>query len=176
MTNILIIYSSTDGHTFNICERMRSVYVDKGFGVNIVSVRDCQHLDLHTYDQIMIGASIRYGKHSKEIYSFIDQNCDQLDKVKNAFFSVNLVARKENKNSPDTNPYCKKFLNQIEWKPKQCAVFAGKINYPKYNFLDRIMIQLIMFMTKGPTDPKTVKSYTDWDKVDQFAKEFIKIG
>jgi menaquinone-dependent protoporphyrinogen oxidase len=31
------------------------------------------------------------------------------------------------------------------------------------------MIRLIMLMTHGPTDPKAVVEFTDWDKVEAFA-------
>ena len=51
-------------------------------------------------------------------------------------------------------PYIKKFLKRTSWKPKVLGVFAGKIDYPKYNFFDKQMIRLIMWITKGPTDPK----------------------
>ena len=33
-----------------------------------------------------------------------------LEKKQTAFFTVNVVARKKEKNKPDTNPYMKKFL------------------------------------------------------------------
>jgi menaquinone-dependent protoporphyrinogen oxidase len=32
------------------------------------------------------------------------------------------------------------------------------------------MIRLIMWMTKGPTDPSTVIEFTDWQKVDAFGQ------
>ena len=35
---------------------------------------------------------------------------------------------------------------------------------------DRTMIRLIMWMTKGPTDPTLTVEFTDWDKVDEFAR------
>ena len=81
-----------------------------------------------------------------------------------------MVARKPEKNTPETNPYLQKFLRQITWKPKRLAVFAGKIEYQKYNFLDRLMIRLIMWMTKGPTDPETNIEFTDWNQVDDFGQ------
>jgi len=28
---------------------------------------------------------------------------------------------------------------------------------------------MIMWITKGPTDPSTVKEYTDWQQVESFA-------
>ena len=83
---------------------------------------------------------------------------------------MNVVARKPEKNKPETNPYLQKFLKKISWKPKKLAVFAGKIEYQKYNFLDRTMIKLIMWMTKGPTDPKTNIEFTNWSQVEDFGK------
>ena len=79
------------------------------------------------------------------------------------------MARKLEKATPETNPYFIKFLSQIDWIPFQSAVFAGKLDYQKYPFTDRLMIQLIMWMTKGPTNSKTNIEYTDWDKVEQYA-------
>ena len=62
----------------------------------------------------------------------------------------------------------RKFLKRIAWKPKQLAVFAGKIDYPRYAFFDRLMIRFIMWMTKGPTHPSTVVEFTDWQQVEAF--------
>jgi menaquinone-dependent protoporphyrinogen oxidase len=92
-----------------------------------------------------------------------------LENKKSVFFTVNVVARKSNKNSPETNPYLKKFLTSTSWKPDLLGVFAGKIDYPKYGFWDRHIIRLIMFMTKGPTDTSKTYEFTDWKKVDEFA-------
>ena len=82
-----------------------------------------------------------------------------------------MVARKLEKNSPNTNPYIKKFLKISKWIPKKIAVFAGKVDYPNYGFFDKYIIQLIMFITKGPTDTSKSYEFTDWSKVDDFAKE-----
>ena len=92
-----------------------------------------------------------------------------------AFFSVNVVARKPGKNTPATNPYLKKFLLQIPWKPRNLAVFAGQINYPVYGPLDRLVIRLIMWMTNGPTDPKSVVEFTNWEQVRAFGRRLILI-
>ena len=80
------------------------------------------------------------------------------------------MARKPEKNAPETNPYLQKFLRKIDWAPQNLAVFAGKIDYPRYGFVDRTMIRFIMWMTKGPTDPTLTVEFTDWNKVDEFAQ------
>ena len=170
MPSFLIIYSSTDGHTKVICERIINFLHDENL-VELVSLEDAKKIDLSNFEKIIIGASIRYGKHSKELYKFINLNKNILDQKQSAFFSVNVVARKSEKNKAETNPYIKKFLKISKWTPKKIRVFAGKVDYPNYNFFDKYIIKFIMFITKGPTDTSQSYEFTDWSKVDDFTKE-----
>ena len=172
MKPTLIIYSSTDGQTKKICLRIQSS-LDQNVSSKLVSLNDASKENLDKFDRIIIGASIRYGKHKKELFEFINLNLDQIIRKENAFFSVNVVARKSEKNTPETNPYMQKFLLKTSWVPQRLAVFAGKIDYPKYNFFDKQMIRFIMWVTKGPTNIKNTYEFTDWNKVDSFAKELI---
>lgn len=170
MATILIIYSSTDGHTLKICRRLQCVIEQQKHHVKLVSIDDAPVTDLKPFDKIVIGASIRYGRHRPAVYEFIKNNRVTLDSKANAFFSVSIVARKPEKNKPETNPYMKKFLKNTLWHPKDLAVFAGKLDYPRYSFLDRNIIRMIMWMTKGPTQPDTVIEFTDWSEVETFAQ------
>jgi len=171
MSKFLIIYSTTDGHTKKICQRIKNFLTD-GNLVELLSLEDSKKVNLSNFEKIIIGASIRYGKHSKELYKFINLNKNILDQKKSAFFSVNVVARKPEKNTAETNPYIDKFLKISKWKPNKISVFAGKVDYPNYNFFDKYVIKLIMFITKGPTDTSQSYEFTDWSKVDDFSKEF----
>ena len=47
---------------------------------------------------------------------------------------------------------------------------AGRIDYAKYRFIDRQVIRFIMWLTKGPTDPRACVEFTDWQRVDEFAR------
>ena len=171
MTRILVVYSTTDGHTRHICERLQQVMAGQGDAVTVVTLPQADGLDLPGFDKIVIGASIRYGKHQPQVASFIARHQALLETRPNAFFSVNIVARKPEKNQPDTNPYLVRFLRQISWKPKLLAVFAGRLDYPSYGAFDRFMIRLIMRLTHGPTDPKAVIEFTDWQQVDAFGRQ-----
>jgi menaquinone-dependent protoporphyrinogen oxidase len=171
MAEVLIVYSTTDGHTLKICRRLQQVVEAQDHQVRLVSIDDVEPRDLAGPDKLVVGASIRYGKHNPKVYRFIEDNARVLESKPNAFFSVNVVARKPEKRGPDTNPYVKKFLKQIAWKPGKVAVFAGKIDYPRYSLMDRSIIRLIMWLTKGPTDPSTVIEFTDWEQVDAFGRD-----
>lgn len=162
-----MIYSSIDGQTLKICNKIVDEFKQKGQNIELFSVDDFNG-DVTSYDRLIIGSSIRYGVHNKRIIDFINTHKEQLDSLRTAFFSVNLVARKPEKSTADTNPYVIKFFKTIDWKPTMVEVFAGKLDYKKYSFFDRIMIQFIMWMTKGPTDTNTKIEYTNWDKVKEF--------
>ncbi|WP_028579041.1 menaquinone-dependent protoporphyrinogen IX dehydrogenase [Desulfogranum japonicum] len=168
MSEILIVYATTDGHTFDIALRIRQLSEQQGHRVTMASIRDEANINLNLFDKIVVGASIRYGKHGVQVYRFVKKYQGILENKQSAFFSVNLVARKPEKSQPETNPYVQKFLKQIQWVPQELAVFAGKLDYPRYRFWDRQMIRLIMWMTKGPTTPQAVIDFTDWKQVEAF--------
>ncbi|WP_445957224.1 menaquinone-dependent protoporphyrinogen IX dehydrogenase [Yeosuana sp.] len=173
-TNLLIIYSSVDGQTLKICNALAEQLKEQNQPVEIYSI-DTFNKDLKPYDKIVIGSSIRYGVHNKKIIDFINSHKEELEAKKSVFFSVNLVARKPEKSTPTENPYVVKFFKTIDWKPTLVEVFAGKIDYKKYNFFDRKMIQLIMWMTHGPTNKDAEIEYTNWEKVKSFGLKLIDL-
>ena len=117
-----IIYSTVDGQTLKICNKLREVLQQNDQEVDLISIDDFKE-DITKYDKLVIGASIRYGVHN----------------------------------------------------PNIVKVFAGKLDYKKYSFFDRKMIQLIMWMTKGPTNTDAEIEYTNWEKVNEFALELINL-
>ena len=171
MAKILLLYSTVDGHTLEICRRIQRVVSDRGHDVALVELTAASAPDIEPFDRVVIGASIRYGKHRPEVATFIERNRAALEDRSGAFFSVNAVARKPEKRTPETNPYVRKFLGKISWRPPLIGIFAGKIDYPRYGFVDKTMIRFIMWMTKGPTDPTGTFEFTDWDAVDDFARQ-----
>lgn len=171
MKNFLIIYSSTDGHTKVICENIASHLNKVSITSKIFNIDNVPTKELVQADHIVIGASIRYGKFNAQLSEFIDEHLAILQATPSSFFCVNAVARKSNKNTPETNPYMQNFLEKTLWKPHTLGVFAGKINYPNYKRLDKVMIQFIMWLTRGPTDTSKCYELTDWKHVYQFSKQ-----
>ena len=168
MARVLIVYSTTDGHTREICNRLRGVIEQQAHQVTLAPVAEAAYADLESADKIVVGASIRYGKHSPLAVEFMERNAPVLNRKPSAFFSVSVVARKPEKNQPHTNPYVRRLLRKIAWRPREVGVFAGKINYALYGPLDRMIIRFIMLLTGGPTDPNAVVEFTDWQQVDAF--------
>jgi len=168
VARVLFLYSSFYGQSRKVCERLQSRLVEQGHTVEVVSIAE-PGPDPADYDALVIGASIRHGKHNPAVMEFIHKHRALLDARPSAFFSVSLVARKPGKDTAETNPYSKAFLARSPWKPKAAAVFGGVLDYQRYGLFDRYVIRLIMTINKGPTDLQTAHEFTSWEKVDEFA-------
>ena len=162
----IFIYSSSNGQSLKICETLNEEKESL-----ILNIDRLNSVNLDNFDQIIIGASVKYGDHNKKIYNFVKNNKTLLKRKKTVFFSVNATARKSEKNTPNTNPYIIKFLKKTNWKPDHIGVFAGKIDFPNYNFLEKYIIKFIMWITNGPTDTTKTYEFTDWNAVKKFSRE-----
>ncbi|TKI07120.1 menaquinone-dependent protoporphyrinogen IX dehydrogenase [Martelella alba] len=171
---ILILYSSRDGQTRKIARFIGRELIDFA-ACDVVDLEQAGDCPVRQYDGVIIGASIHYGHYAVALNRFIKRHLDGLNTRPGAFFSVNLTARKPDKRMPGSNVYTRKFLAASPWHPERCAVFAGALRYPRYRWFDRIMIQLIMRLTGGETDPAREVEYTDWQQVGHFARDFAAI-
>ncbi len=163
MTKTLLLTASTDGQTIKIMQNLAQEMQLQDF--DLIDIHQQDSINLKKYKNVIIGASIRYGHFSKALYAFIHEYTEELNAMNAHFFGVNLTARKPEKNTAETNIYVIKFLDKIAWSPKTATVFAGALLWSRYNFWQTKIIQLIMLITKGPTDTTKELEFTDWDKV-----------
>ena len=108
MSSSLIIYSSTDGHTERICRRIVS-FLSNEKKIKVVSLKEAEKINLSEFGEVIIGASIRYGKHSKELYKFIKVNKDILDQKKLFFSQLMWLQEKQKKVHLKPIPILKNF-------------------------------------------------------------------
>ena len=76
MKKILILYATTDGQTKLICQKIKKI-LEEIFIIDfhsIESVNEDLNLIEKNFESVIIGASIRYGKHSDDLYNFIKNN------------------------------------------------------------------------------------------------------
>lgn len=172
----LMLFSTRDGQTREIAAYLCSQLNELGTDTAMIDLNRTDDIEWHLYDRVIIGASIRYGHFHPALDRFVKKHAAVLQSMPSAFFSVNLVARKPEKRSPQTNSYTRKFLLRSPWQPDSCAVFAGALRYPRYGWFDRFMIRLIMKMTGGETDTRKEVVYTDWEQVAGFAREIAQLS
>ena len=70
MKKSLITYSTVDGQTKDICQKI--AYFANNENIDVLPINKIENLN--QYDFIVIGASIRYGKYRKELFNFIKRS------------------------------------------------------------------------------------------------------
>lgn len=171
----LILYNSANGQTKKICGAIQHQMAEYNLSCQLTNITEItDNFCLSDYCSVLFGMPVRYGKHNKNMVQFIKNHQQQLTSMTTGLLSVNLTARKAEKNTPETNPYIQKLLQELQWKPDFKGVIAGALKYPEYCWFDRFMIRLIMKMTKGPTDVTIYTEFTNWDTVKQQTTEYIR--
>ena len=170
MSHLALLYMTREGQARKVMERIAFCLREAGHQVSIAAINDLpEDYSLESFDGVVLGCSIRYGKHHKQFCRFLEKHMDIINQMPNFFYSINLTARKPNRCEPHNNLYLQKFLGKTGWEPTRVDVVAGALLYTQYRLIDRKMIQLIMKITGGPTDPTKNIEFTDWARVKRFA-------
>lgn len=170
---MLVVYGSRFGRSEEIARTMGSVFDNSEWDVEYAELTKKTAPDSERHQAFVLVTSVRYGYFDKNAYRFIDKYRGWLESVPTLLGTVSLTARNPEKRDPQVHSYTKKFLEKSEWKPTTISVLPGALEYSRYNFFDKKMIQLIMRITQGPTDPSQDVDYTDWDEVRQIARDFV---
>lgn len=170
---VLVLYSSRFGHSRKVAEKLAENLQSLG------RLCECHNLEENTqfsapvseYAASVVVASVRYGFFHKAVHRFVSDNLAHLNQSISVFMPICLIARKPEKRQVETNVYARKFLEKTHWKPAITSITAGELRYPMYNLFDRMMIQLIMKMSKGETNPKAEIDFTDWEALIPLAQQ-----
>lgn len=170
--SVLVLYATVRGHTARVARAICAGARAAGARADMIELTEAIHegVDWDRYDVIVVGAPVIYGNYDRRLLEFVSANRARLESKANSFFNVSVVARTPEKRTPEGNRYMQKFLQLSSWRPQDVHVIAGKVNYPAWRWYDVLMIQLIMKMTQGPTDRRTVIDYTDWADVEAYGR------
>jgi len=169
---VLVVHGSRFGQSTKIAQAVCDELSVRGVRTQLTALDASTAPNPAEHDALVLVTSVRYGYFDKNAYRLIAAHRAWLDSVPTLLVTVSLTARNAEKRDPAVHSYTRKFLEKSGWTPGHVEVVAGMLDYPRYRIWDRLAIQLIMRMTKGPTDPKTVIDYTDWDRVRQMTDEF----
>ncbi|MBM5574779.1 menaquinone-dependent protoporphyrinogen IX dehydrogenase [Deefgea sp. CFH1-16] len=162
MNPTLILYASRDGQAKLIAQRVQQHLTQQAVHSELADLKSPPNM-AKNWQAIIVVASIRYGRHHAEVQQFFERNTLL---VPLAIISVSLNARK---GDGTPNSYLKKLLAQHHLQPFTAMSVAGRLDYPRYGWFDRLMMRLIMKMTGGPSDGKCCVEYTNWQHVTEFA-------
>jgi menaquinone-dependent protoporphyrinogen oxidase len=127
------------------------------------------------FGAVVVGGSIRMGKHQKALVGFCRENRDALLGRPHAFFSVSMSARRRfGKGQDEVSKHVSRFVAATGWVPERLWSIAGALQYTKYPWHIRAMLKLIAAMTGAATDTSRDWEYTDWSAVDALGEGFAE--
>ena len=174
MLRLLVVFTTDDGHTAKIAERIASALGHADCAVEVCDLaRSRPERPIDEYDGVIAGGPLHGGKHHPQLVKFASQNCGALNEQPSAFFSVSLSAAGNVEQQGDATRCLNEFLDETGWKPCATAIVAGALLYRNYGFFKRWMMKMIVKRGgTGDTDTSRNYVYTDWDAVDDFATKF----
>ena len=173
MTEILIAYGTTDGHTARIAKYLADVLRGQGHEAAAVDLKRSPDAPLDDHDAVIVGGSIHMGKHDEHLRDFVRRNRVALERLPSAFFSVSLAAHGDMENA---RAYVENFQQETGWQPTQVGFFSGALLYRQYGFFKRLMMKKIVRDKPGNLSLDTSRDheYTEWDEVRRFAEDFLE--
>ncbi len=173
---IALVYSSTQGQTKKIAERIGGRLEEAGCSVEWINAGELQHqLDLSVYDGVIVGSAIYAGRITRPIYRFVRHQLDGLRRLPTALFSVGMLAALESDQEETTTDHIvSDFLDEMKWEPTMVESFAGAIPFTEYGFFRRwLMKWMVRRRTGEKIDASRDYEYTDWEQVDSFADRYL---
>jgi menaquinone-dependent protoporphyrinogen oxidase len=177
MSDVLIVYASTHGHTAKIAERIAHAVRAGGATPRTFDIgAGCNPIP-SAYDLVIAGGSVHAGHHQGELREWAAREAVTLNRMPAAFFSVCLTAADDTDEAhAATRGYIDDFLEDTGWAPRLTATFAGALQYLEYNFATRLVMRLMMARGQHPTNVHEDVDYTDWDAVDAFARDCVLLA
>jgi menaquinone-dependent protoporphyrinogen oxidase len=168
---MVLCYATRDGQSRRVAERIAARLGERGIHVppHDLAVAFPAPASLAAARLVVLVAAVRYGRHLAAADRFLGTYRTLLAQPALVLISVNLTARKPGKDTAEGNRYLQKSIARHRLKPTLATAVAGRLDYPRYGWLDRQIIRLIMRMTGGPTDPRSTVEFTAWDAVDTIA-------
>jgi menaquinone-dependent protoporphyrinogen oxidase len=157
---VLVAYASVCGSTAEVAKEIASVLTDKGETVDLIQAKDVK--DLSSYKSVVLGSAIRMGKWKSDATGFVQRFQVELSQKPTAFFTVCLTM------VDDTDGNRKKVVTYLDpvrdiVKPGKEGYFAGKLDYSKLNFIERLIMKN---MRKAPEG-----DFRKWDLIKAWASE-----
>ena len=183
MGTVLLAYSTWNGQTRRIAERIAASLRDKGRDVDLVDVaRVAPAFYGARYDAAVVASSIRMGKHPPAMIAFVRRHRDRLAAIPNMFVTVSLSAYgvvdpaaspdRRRRAGAEVEKTIARFVKETGWTPNATHSVAGALLYLQYGFFLRMLMRFISGVVGASTDMSRDQEYTDWAAVERFVQAF----
>jgi menaquinone-dependent protoporphyrinogen oxidase len=186
MKPILILYATREGHTHRIADHLSEILRAQHLPVEVQDAKDLSEpFEPSRYSAAILAASIHLAHHEKEMVAFVKQYRGALERLPAAFLSVSLSeAGVENlsaspemraKSAADVLRMLNTFFDETGWHPMHACPIAGALLYSEYGLILRWLMKRIARQAGASTDTSRDHVFTDWESLDRFVSDFVKL-
>lgn len=174
MSNILVIYGTTDGHTAKVAgflgEHLRAL----GHEVEVDDAREPRRNPRAAdFDAVIVAASVHVSGYQQAVRRWVRDNLTDLATRPNAFLSVCMgIVQDTPRVRADLEAIVDRFVEHTGWQPHRVEFVAGAIPYSRYGIIKRLVMQYMSRQAGHKTSPKQDYEYTDWEALHRLAAEF----
>ena len=175
MSNFLVLYGTTEGHTRKIAHQVGKWIEEKGFGVDVI---DCtalpSHFNLAKYDAFVVLGSVHEGNHQRPLRHFVQEFAPELSRLPSAFISASFTAIHTDKAHHEQTMKCiQSFLDETGWTPTMATPVAGALLFTQYNWMKQVIMKSAASTEHLNLDTTKDAEYTDWDELHKFIDAFV---
>ena len=173
MARILVVYGTTEGHTRKVAHHIAQVARDRGHRMTVLDAS--LDPDPDGYEAVIVAASVHQLRHQSSVIHFAHQHRRLLNSIPTAFFSVSLsAALGDPHHQVEAREVAEALLADTRWRPGTVKLVAGALVYSQYDFMKRLLMQMIARHDGRDTDTSRDWEYTDWDRLRLDVDEFLR--
>lgn len=148
---ILVTYASKAGSTGEVADFIGQTLCANETTVDVLPISD--GVELSRYDAVIVGSAIRMGRWLGEAVKFVETNQAALSQVPTAYFTVCLTMK------DDTEENRREVATYLE--PVDIGMFAGKVDYSKLSFLERLLAKAMKVQEADRRDWDAIRGWTE---------------
>ncbi len=174
--NVLVLYSSTEGQTKKVAERVAAEVDAAGHSATTYDMGSEQKPpSVSAYDAVIVAASVHQGFHQESATNFVTAQANILNGKKSAFISVSLSAAMAD-GQAEAQSYVDRFVETTGWKPGASLLLAGAVRLSSYDYFERQVMKFIIAQKGIAHDLNVDYECTDWSELEAFVGAFLDSG
>jgi menaquinone-dependent protoporphyrinogen oxidase len=175
----LLVYGTRYGATVGTSEEIGKILRTEGFDVKVVNTKEEKVKDISTYELLIVGSGVQFGRWTDEIEEFIKKFPNELAQKKVAVFvsTMKTVLEREGKTEAlegDRKMELDSKIAKFNLNPISIGFFGGVIDFNKMNPITRkISGSMRQRLEKAGFKemPPGVYELRDWEEIRSWAKE-----
>ena len=174
MTTFLVVFHTSEGQTARIADHIASVLRSLGDEVEVHDVAGAPPPE--HFDGVVVGDSIHVVRHSKALTRYVHDHVAVLNRLPAALFQVSLTsADPDAEHTATAQGLVQELLDRTKFDPDLVGLFAGALVYTQYGYFKRRVMRAVSRREGGDTDMTHDHEYTDWQAVEQFARDLHRL-